>query len=69
MKRRSSLASCLGKKQYEDIHKALYGKRCLKERGENGLHVYRCQFCKHWHIGHSMTYMTDYPAYGKAKWL
>ena len=69
MKRQARLAACWGKKQYRNIQHAAYDKRTLKERGENGLHIYHCPFCKNWHVGHSLTYKTDYPAYGKAKYL
>lgn len=58
-------AGCTGKKGYIYLQHARYDVRKLKERGENGLHVYHCPVCKIWHVGHSTTYMTDYPAYGR----
>lgn len=67
MGRDHSLATCTGKKAYSSLPQARQGKRHLKDKGERSVHIYHCPYCRAWHVGHGIAYLTDYPAYGKAK--
>lgn len=46
-------ASCVGKVPHPNPQAAARHRDNLKRRfGDGGLEVYRCQFCKRWHLGH-----------------
>lgn len=54
-KRRLRRKSCEGKQQHDDKTKAIAHKMRLIEDGlavRGELWVYRCEFCKKWHVGH-----------------
>ena len=49
-------ASCTAKKQYASAKKANIAIQQLrKHKDERGLHVYVCQFCHYFHVGHVLS--------------
>ncbi|WP_435173267.1 hypothetical protein [Actinacidiphila sp. bgisy145] len=49
---RTRARSCLGKLAHQDRAAALRHRARLIAAGDTRLTVYRCRFCRHWHVGH-----------------
>lgn len=48
--------SCGRKKRYDSARKAKFAiSRLRKHKNERGLHVYVCQFCHYFHVGHALS--------------
>lgn len=43
---------CTGKKRYVNRPDAWGALRALGRKGMRGMQIYKCSFCKKWHIGH-----------------
>lgn len=50
--KRTRARSCLGKIRHQDRAAALAHRRRLLAAGDTRLTVYRCRWCRHWHVGH-----------------
>ena len=47
--------SCGTKRQYETRHLAITAMRAIRHNdGRPGLSPYRCEFCRYYHLGHSI---------------
>jgi hypothetical protein len=52
-KRRLRRNGCTGKRQYENQAQAITAVIGYRRRtGDRGMHPYRCNFCRFWHLGH-----------------
>lgn len=56
MKKPTEARSCGTKPKHADRQGAMYERYLLMKKGATRLTVYKCRYCKHWHVGHRIKY-------------